>query len=578
MSVETSEKTIVNQDRPGVNGFPEELDASTVKQESAYLIRAFGENGRRIRTFDKGEKLFRMGEDASYIYHLISGKVRVNTITYDGLVQITELPQVADTFGLDALSGGKHSTEAEALVDCKVLRIPVEKIREFILARPEAAEYFFQLVAEAERRADMHLEMLKHGTARSKLAVALFELAGEDEIITGISQETIGERTGNERATINRELKVLADREIVGVTSHAEDENACEIILLDRSRLQAQANRVFSPQLREIFLYRTPKNLEVFKQKDSAEEPELLEIEIPTEEEKWLRTLSQEGMTLGKSLRLLRLDKKLSQTALKKEAHLTEKQIGSYERGSRTPLEDTIEKLIIGLGINPDSKLAQLLYLKRAKREPLSVTELQTITNPALMRYMRIVNNLTEEQLGEKLGQKQTDICEFETGQRPMPKEVTKRFISWLSETSGPAIAQVAELKAKNSHEPLSAQLLRSVLAHGTLFAEHTEELGGRQISEEEDSLFSRLTDEETSGAMIQHIIDERELKKRAISRDAGITTNILDNINTRIFEDRIIVKIMEAMGYDIHNSLTHLVLEQAELDRLKRKDFDMVA
>jgi len=269
MSIEAPERSMTDLRIPSLNGPATELGNHRLKVD---LINTFGKDGRGRRKLEKGEKLFRKGDDASHIFVVISGRLRVDTIANDGeRTHITEVPRAGEAFGLEALSEEPYSTEAEALVDSEVLSISVERIRDLIRQHPATGLYFLHLIAEAEMRANKHLEILraaafarkKSAADKGSLADALLDLVEDDNTVIAI-QETVGVRAGKSRRAVNRALKTLAERKIVELELHRKVDDPYAITILDRARLQSLADGTLTPQTYAIFSHKAPIEWEIF--------------------------------------------------------------------------------------------------------------------------------------------------------------------------------------------------------------------------------------------------------------------------------------------------------------------------
>src|SRR5690606_30181169 len=76
--------------------------------------------GTRMR-FQRNEEIFGEGENAEYIYRVVSGAVRTIRFSADGRRQIMAFHLPGDVFGLEP--GAAHALSAEAVGDAEVSMI-----------------------------------------------------------------------------------------------------------------------------------------------------------------------------------------------------------------------------------------------------------------------------------------------------------------------------------------------------------------------------------------------------------------------------------------------------------------------
>lgn len=118
--------------------------------------------GSRILSYETGEAVVRIGEDASFLGVLLEGILSVSVMAEDGSHKEIRKFKTGDTFGEMALMSG-DKTVADIIADetCKVLRIPVTLVRTAIMTDPDAlqqmsktvVERFKQLIAEPDKAA-----------------------------------------------------------------------------------------------------------------------------------------------------------------------------------------------------------------------------------------------------------------------------------------------------------------------------------------------------------------------------------------------------------------------------------------
>jgi CRP-like cAMP-binding protein len=78
-------------------------------------LRTRGTNLKNSHSYQKNEKVYGQGETATYIYHVVSGVIRVFSKHSNGTRQIGSFCFFGDVFGLEP--GPRHRWSAEAVVE-----------------------------------------------------------------------------------------------------------------------------------------------------------------------------------------------------------------------------------------------------------------------------------------------------------------------------------------------------------------------------------------------------------------------------------------------------------------------------
>ncbi|HEX4036929.1 MAG TPA: DUF1003 domain-containing protein [Acidobacteriaceae bacterium] len=92
-----------------------------------------------IRRFAARQRIFKMGEAASYGYVVTSGKVRLTTFDEDGQEVVVDEPEHGDFFGFASmLQETPHQTTAMATEEVTCLEVGRDDLLELVKRRPEA--------------------------------------------------------------------------------------------------------------------------------------------------------------------------------------------------------------------------------------------------------------------------------------------------------------------------------------------------------------------------------------------------------------------------------------------------------
>lgn len=166
---------------------------------------------------DKNETLFIQGEEAAFLYIVLSGWVKLFRETGDGKESIAGLCTHGDLFGEAVLySDAVYPFGAQAASDAIVLRIPAEIIRARVR---EDGEFSVRLMREVGQRLnalELHMEHLTVMSAPQRVGCFLLKLCkgkGRQNvnILLPYDKSLIATYLGMELATFSRTLTQLRD-------------------------------------------------------------------------------------------------------------------------------------------------------------------------------------------------------------------------------------------------------------------------------------------------------------------------------------------------------------------------------
>jgi CRP/FNR family transcriptional regulator, cyclic AMP receptor protein len=183
----------------------------------AEQLAALHEHGisRRIR---KGQAIFHEGGSSDRVVILLSGRVKVSTVTEDGKEIVLAFRGPGDMLGeLSAIDGEPRSATVEAIEAVEALAIAASDFRSFLLAHPDVALLLLRMLSRRLRDADRkRVEYAAHDTV-GRVAARLVELAeryGEPavrgiQIGLPLSQEELAGWVGGSREAVSKALQTL---------------------------------------------------------------------------------------------------------------------------------------------------------------------------------------------------------------------------------------------------------------------------------------------------------------------------------------------------------------------------------
>ncbi len=171
-----------------------------------------------VRAFRKGQALFHQGGTSDRVVVLLSGRVKVSSVTEEGKEIVLAFRGPGDLLGeLSALDGEPRSATVEAIEPVEALAIPAADFRSFLIGHPEVALLLLRMLSRRLRDADRkRVEYGAHDTV-GRVSARLVELAeryGEPvkrglQIGLPISQEELAGWTGASREAVSKALQTL---------------------------------------------------------------------------------------------------------------------------------------------------------------------------------------------------------------------------------------------------------------------------------------------------------------------------------------------------------------------------------
>jgi CRP/FNR family cyclic AMP-dependent transcriptional regulator len=178
------------------------------------------------RTYRKGQVILRQGEPGESLFVIVSGQVRIYTLSTEGHEVSVSICDPGDFFGeMALLSGQPRSANVEAMQRTEVLVLYRPAFRQYLLSNPQTAVRLIEVLSERLRRTNESVEELASLSVPQRIARRLMDLAErygvEQEsgvlIDLDLSQEAMASLTGTTRESANRALSQLRDKGIVQI-------------------------------------------------------------------------------------------------------------------------------------------------------------------------------------------------------------------------------------------------------------------------------------------------------------------------------------------------------------------------
>lgn len=179
----------------------------------------------RKKPIQKGQELFKAGDNLRALYAIRSGTVKTYTITEQGDEQITAFHLAGDLVGFDAINDNEHPSFAQALETSMICEIPYDTLDDLSGKMPKLRQQIMRLMSnEIKGDQDMIL-LLSKKTAEERLAAFLYSLSkrfaqrgfSPREFRLTMTRGDIGNYLGLTVETISRLLGRFQKSEILAV-------------------------------------------------------------------------------------------------------------------------------------------------------------------------------------------------------------------------------------------------------------------------------------------------------------------------------------------------------------------------
>jgi CRP-like cAMP-binding protein len=155
--------------------------------------------------------LYTEGQTALGVFTLRKGMVKLVRATADGRERIVRVLRPGDVIGLEALATARYDSEAIALVEAQVCRIPLSVLHHLSSNSPRLHKRLMQKWQQALKDADDWLADLNFGSARQRVAALALKMRDPDEpgITSFFARDDMGAMLDIKLETVSREISSL---------------------------------------------------------------------------------------------------------------------------------------------------------------------------------------------------------------------------------------------------------------------------------------------------------------------------------------------------------------------------------
>jgi CRP/FNR family transcriptional regulator len=186
------------------------------------------------RSYEKGEMVYRAGDDGGTLFVLHTGRVKLFRLNANGKEQVLRLVEQGEFFGeLSLFSSLPLTDNAQVLETTTMCMLQGERMKELMAKYPSIA---FKVMDELSRRlekAENRIENISLSSVTRRVAEALIELAGDgQEIMLPMTKGDLASQLGMTQESLSRKLAALQEEKLIILQGQRK------ITIIDRKALE----------------------------------------------------------------------------------------------------------------------------------------------------------------------------------------------------------------------------------------------------------------------------------------------------------------------------------------------------
>jgi CRP-like cAMP-binding protein len=161
--------------------------------------------------YQSGQSLYDESDKALGVFTLRKGLVKLVRVTADGRERVVRVLFPGDVVGLEALATGRYDSQAVALSEVLLCRIPLDVIHQLGAHSPRLHRKLMEKWQSALKQADDWLAELNFGTARQRVLHFIRKMheVSEDGTATLFGRDDMGAMMDLKLETVSREVTAL---------------------------------------------------------------------------------------------------------------------------------------------------------------------------------------------------------------------------------------------------------------------------------------------------------------------------------------------------------------------------------
>lgn len=198
---------------------------------------------QRSKPLQKGQHLYREGDEFESVYAVRSGTLKAYKTTDDGREQVTGFYFPGEILGMDGISKNAHASSAKTLETSSVCEIPFASLSKLSALMPNLQRHFFQLMSREITEDQVLITLLSKNSADERVAALLLSISSRNarrklsatHFRLPMSRVDIGNYLGLTVETVSRVLSRMHKLDILRVENK-------EIEILDMPGMRNIAN------------------------------------------------------------------------------------------------------------------------------------------------------------------------------------------------------------------------------------------------------------------------------------------------------------------------------------------------
>ena len=161
--------------------------------------------------YQSGQPLYDESDKALGVFTLRKGLVKLVRVTADGRERVVRVLFAGDVVGLEALATGRYDSQAVALSEVSLCRIPLDVIHQLGANSPRLHRKLMEKWQSALKQADDWLAELNFGSARQRVCHFIYKMhdVSEDGTATLFGRDDMGAMMDLKLETVSREVTAL---------------------------------------------------------------------------------------------------------------------------------------------------------------------------------------------------------------------------------------------------------------------------------------------------------------------------------------------------------------------------------
>jgi CRP/FNR family cyclic AMP-dependent transcriptional regulator len=175
-------------------------------------------------TYKKDQYIYFPSEQATHIYMIVNGRVRIGHYQETGTEAITSILTTGEIFGELALAGEDHRKDfAQAMENTTICPLSLEELKNLMKENKELSFKLLKLIGLRLMKLERKLELLVFKDARTRVIEFLKDTAAwkgkkvgyETMIPTRLTHKDIAALTGTSRQTVTTILNELKEKNLI---------------------------------------------------------------------------------------------------------------------------------------------------------------------------------------------------------------------------------------------------------------------------------------------------------------------------------------------------------------------------